>query len=88
MPAILMSSHVVSTALFVALLLVLGAVLEVLDARERYWFVAGVVLVAGGTGLLTVLPLPPLLGGLLALVGVLAIVASTVPLLRQSPAAT
>lgn len=65
------------------LLAVLGAV----ERTERYTFVLGVLAVAAGPvladGGLTVL-----LGRVLAVVGFLAILESTLPLLRQSPAST
>lgn len=70
---------------FATITLVLGAVLGVVEGQERYPFVAGVVLLALGPVLATAIDIPELLSGLVAVSGVVAIVVSTVPLLRQSP---
>lgn len=83
-----MPGHLVGSVLFVAVLVILGSILVVVERRERFWFVGGVLLVVAGTGLPTVVPIPPAIGGVLALLGVLAIAWSTVPLLQQSPSPT
>lgn len=83
-----MATHLVGTVMFVAVLVILAAILFVVDRRERFPFVGGVVLLTAGTGLLTVVPLPPVVGGVLSVLGVLAILWSLVPLLRQSPSPT
>lgn len=65
---------------FLAMAVMLGSVLGTVERRERFSFVAGVVLV--GVGL--TLSEPAALGAGIALVGLVAILGSTVPLLRQS----
>lgn len=65
----------------IVLLTVLGAV----EYRGKFAFVGGVVLLAAGPILVGSLSVPATLGGIITLIGFLAIVASTVPLLRQSP---
>lgn len=82
------ATHLVGTVMFVVVLVILAAILGVVDRHERFWFVGGVVLLAAGTGLLTVVSLPPIVGGLLSVLGFLAILWSLVPLLRQSPSPT
>ena len=81
-----MASQAITIVLSVLMLVVLASVLKTVTRNEKYWFVAGVVLVIAATDLGTAAGLPASLGGLLALAGLLAILASTIPLLRQSPA--
>lgn len=78
-------------AVGVGAVVVVGTLLAVVGAverRERYAFVLGVVALAAGAVLVDGGGLPVVLGRGLAVLGFLAIVASTVPLLRQSPAST
>lgn len=70
---------------FAVIGLVLASVLGAVERREKFLFVAGVVLLVVGPILVGSLSLSAVLGGIVALVGFLAIVGSTVPLLRQSP---
>lgn len=70
---------------FLTIGLVLIAVLGAVKRREKFVFVPGVVLLVGGPILVGSLSIPETIGGVVALVGFLAILASTVPLLRQSP---
>ncbi len=70
---------------FVVIGLVLLAVLGAVERREKYLFVAGVALVLLGPGTVASLDAPVTAGGVLAVVGFLACLGSTVPLLAQSP---
>lgn len=65
----------------VLLLSVLGAV----ERRERVWFVVGVLLLVVGTSLAAGGSLAGALGAAMAVGGFVAIAASVVPLVRQSP---
>lgn len=69
----------------VGVAVVLATVLGAVDRSERFVFVAGVVVLGLGPILVASGSISAPLGGAVALVGFLAIVASTVPLLRQSP---
>lgn len=69
---------------FLCMGVVLAMVFGAVERREKTVFVAGVVLLAAGPTLVGTVSAPELLGGLVALVGFLAIASSTVPLLRQS----
>lgn len=70
---------------FVVVGTVLVAVLGAVERPEKTTFVAGVAVLAAGPILVGGVGFPELLGGFVSLVGVVAVVASTVPLLRQSP---
>lgn len=73
-----MTNAVVVGLGFAAMVVMGASVLGTVDRRERVWFVLGVALVlvgltfVSGTG-----------GGVLALLGFVVIVASTVPMLRE-----
>lgn len=73
-----MANGLVVGLAFAAMLVMGASVLGTVDRRERFVFVAGVALVLLG---LTFLPGPA--GGALAFLGFVAVVASTVPLLRE-----
>lgn len=80
-----MASTLAITFGFVIIGVVLAAVLGAVERREKFPFVAGIVLIAGGPILAGSLSLPAAVGGVVAFVGFLAVAGSTVPLLRQSP---
>lgn len=63
-----------------------GAVLGAVERREKFVFASGIVLILLGPALVAGGSLPEAAGSLIAALGVLAVVASTVPLLRGSPA--
>lgn len=73
---------------FVIIGVVLLAVLGAVERREKFAFVAGVVLLIAGPILVGSRAVSATIGGGIALIGVLAIVAGTVPLLRQPLTAT
>jgi hypothetical protein len=76
-----MASQLVVAASLALVVVILASILGAVDRRERYWFVGGVALFivahAAGPGLEPV-------AAILAVVGVVAVVAATVPLLRHS----
>lgn len=76
-----MASQLLVVAALLLILVILASVLGAVERRERFVFVPGVALfvVAHAAG-----QSPETLGVLLALVGLVAVVASTVPLLRES----
>lgn len=81
-------THTLAAAFGAAIVgIVLVAVLGAVERREKFAFVAGVGLFVGGT-ILAGGPSLSAAGGGIALVGILLIVASTVPLLREPPTTT
>lgn len=64
----------------------LASVLGAVDRRERFAFVPGVLLIVAGPALVALVSVPGAVGGVIALIGVVVVVGSTVPLLRESPA--
>ena len=79
-----MASHLVTLGTAI-ILIVLATVLETVERREKFPFVSGVALIVLGSGLAGLGVIPAVPGGYLALVGVVLVLWSTVPLLRQSP---
>lgn len=79
-----MATSLVVVAAFALMGVLLLAVLGAVHRREKQAFVVGILLItvaeslAGGTGSGTVV------AGIAALIGVVAVIASTIPLLRQS----
>ncbi len=75
-----MVSGLTTTASLALIVVLLASVMGAVTRRERVWFVAGIALVilahSGGSGL------GPL-AGLLAVIGIAIVFASTIPLLRQ-----
>lgn len=70
---------------FVVIGLVLLSVLGAVKRREKFVFVVGLILLVAGPGLVGNFSLPATIGKAVSSVGFLVIVASTIPLLRQSP---
>lgn len=79
-----MASHVVTTFGFAIMAVILVTVLGAVGPREKYAFALGVLLIAAGTSLVTAVPVPEAVSGVIALVGFVVVVGSTVPLLRDS----
>lgn len=79
-----MASALVTGAAFVAIVVILASVLETVERREKFSFVAGVALIIVGPGLVTLVALPEIVGGGIAFIGLVMVVASTGPLLFES----
>lgn len=70
---------------FVMIAILLLSVLGAVHRLERLAFVGGVILVSIGSALGGVEIGSVAVGGIIAAIGFLTVVASTIPLLRQSP---
>jgi hypothetical protein len=79
-----MASHVVAAFGFAIMAVILTTVLGAVDPREKYAFALGVLLIAAGASLVTAVPVPEAVSGVIALIGFTVVVGSTVPLLRGS----
>lgn len=75
-----MASQLVVAASLALVLVILASILGAVERRERFWFVGGVALFI----VAHVVGSPESASAVLAVVGIVAVVASTVPLLRQS----
>lgn len=75
-----MASQLVIAASLVLIVVILASVLGAVERRERVWFVLGVALFIVAHA---AFPAPETVAFLLALAGIVAVIASTVPLLRQ-----
>lgn len=75
-----MASQLVIMASLALIVVILASILGAVKRRERVWFVLGVALFIV---VHAAVPAPETVAILLALAGIVAVVASTVPLLRQ-----
>lgn len=75
-----MPSQLVYTASLLLVVVILASILGAIHRRERFLFVGGIALFILAH---TAITSPPRVAGLLAVIGMLVAVASTIPLLRQ-----
>lgn len=78
-----MAAQIVVVLSFVAMLVMLGAVIESVERRERFAFGIGVLLILVGLGLVSLFGVPEIVSTLIVLGGFVAMAVAVAPLLQE-----